>query len=186
MKNGQREDRRLALPPRSPRGLLAAVGTELGISSEPGRWCSPARDTLPRAGGLGVAGIITDSCQLRAEVCGHSKAWKCAGRKSRPPPSLAQLAQGLPSRLSSPFVLRFVLPSLPHQHPSNKNVLIEDSSVLEATRKRLVECDLASPLSGLPCFVCACNGFCSKGQRSWTWIWCVPGVFFLFPFLGRG
>lgn len=109
----------------------------------------------------------------------HSKAWKCAGRRRQPgaphPPCLAFCFEILPP-----------LPLPPHQHPSNKNVLIEDSSVLKTTKKRLVECDLASPLSCLPLFVCACNGFCSKGQRSWTWIWCVPGVFFLFSFFGSG
>lgn len=105
------------------------------------------------------------------------KGWEVCGERERLPCS------GPPHPHGLPFVLRFVPPSLPRQHPSNKSVLIEDSSVLETTRKRLVECDLASPLSGLPRFVCACIGFCSKGQRSWTWIWCVPGVFFLFPFL---
>lgn len=49
--------------------------------------------TLPGAGALGVAEIITDSCQRWTQICGHSKAEKGAGRRSLPgashPPSPA-------------------------------------------------------------------------------------------------
>lgn len=87
-----------------PARLLAAAGTETGILSEPGRWRSPARDTLPGAGALGAAGIITDSCQLWDHDLQAFKGLEVRGRRSRPGASL-------PS--SSPIVLRFVPPSLP-------------------------------------------------------------------------
>lgn len=133
------------MPPRGLHGLLAAAGTETGISSEPGRWRSPARDMLPGAGALGVAGIITDSCQLWGrDLRAFRHLGSVQGRRSRP--------QASPPHLGLSFVLRFVCRgggAAPPQHPSNKSVLIEDSSVLETTRKRLVKCDLASSLSSL-------------------------------------
>lgn len=111
------------------------------------------------------------------EVCGEKK----------PPSTLASSARSgppLPPQLAFCFEICAPLPPAPTSEQQER--FNRGQFCFGSDKKAPRECDLASPLSGLPCFVCACNGFCSKGQRSWTWIWCVPGVFFLFPFLGRG
>lgn len=93
----------------------------------------------PRAGALGVAGIITDSRQLRGRGLRAFKGLKCGEKK----PPLGSL--GPPPPASAFFVLRFVPPSSCTNIRATRALLIEDSSVLETTRKRLAECDLASP-----------------------------------------
>lgn len=73
----------------------------------------------------------------------------------------------------------------PHQCPSNKSVLIEDSSVLEVTRKCLVECDLASPLFQPPLLCVRVSppavGFVLRAKELDMDFVCSWG--FLFPFL---
>lgn len=87
--------------------MLAAAGTKTGILSEPGRWRSPARDMLPGAGALGVAG--DNNGQLPAlgqRSAGFQRLGRVLGRRSG-------LGPPHPRQLALPFVLRFVPPLPP-------------------------------------------------------------------------
>lgn len=60
---------------------------------------------------------------------------------------------------------------------------MEDSSVLETTRKLLVKCDLAFPLSCLLSLCVSAMGFVLRGKGVGHGFGVFLGFFFLFPFL---
>lgn len=159
-----------------PRGHAAGGGSrhEEGHLLRAGQMVFTCSGHTPWSGALGVAEIITDSCQPWTQICGHSKAHKCAGRRSLPGP---------PHPPSPAFVLRVVSPSFPA--PTSEQQERFNGGQLCFGNDKKAPCQVCPGLSFVspPFFVRVCNGFCSKGQRRWTWIWCVPGVFLsLFSF----
>lgn len=115
-----------------PEAGLLAAGMELGILSEAGRWRSPARDTDPVPGPRSqAAGIITDSCQ-RGQFVGLQRLGMC---RSGPAPHA--------------FCLQVSAPSPPSPTSQQQGGCNRGRFCFGGTRKRLVECDLASALSDL-------------------------------------
>lgn len=125
----------------------------------------PAGSSRHEDGHLVRAGQMAFTCSGHAPWCWGP--WSCGDNNGQLPALGPRSAgfqrlgsvQGEGASLGPPhprqlaFCFEICAPHPPpsrHQHLSNKSSLIEDSSVLETTRKRLVECDLASPLSSLP------------------------------------
>lgn len=88
---------------------------------------------------------------------------------------------GPPHPLSPAFVLRVVSPSFPT--PTSEQQEHFNGGQFCFGNDKKAPCQVCPGLCFVsPPFVRACNGFCSEGQRSWTWIWCVPGVFLSLSF----